>query len=342
MPGDVHFVRRFLRRRGVLPALKVLVVLVALICAGLALRDELVRLDTDGLRFEPGWFGLAVVGFAALQFMHAGLWRQQLLRLDLWLEPRRARAIWSTSAIARYVPTSMLMPTLRIAMSERYGIPKRRCLASLVYEAALALAGALVVAGYFVVELPELREHAVRWLAVVLPLLAVVFLHPRIFGPVSARLLTRIGRDPLERLLPERTLVGLWAAYAASFVLAGLALFALAESLYPVGLSSLPQVAGAFAVGFAVSVLAFMLPGGLGAREAGLAAALAPVMPTAIAIAVAVVVRLVQIVIELAFAGLTPLIARRAEARAAREAPPPEQGPGEDQRTLVTARASQD
>ncbi|MBE2317432.1 flippase-like domain-containing protein [Solirubrobacter sp. CPCC 204708] len=291
--------------------------LVVLLCAGLALRGEIGKLETDGLRFELGWFLAAVLGFAALQVMHAALWRRSLLRLDLHLEPKRARAIWCTSALARYVPTSMLMPTMRIAMSERYGIPKRRCLASLVYEAALALAGALVVAGYFVVELPELEGHATRWLAVAIPLLAVVALHPKIFGPVSAKLLRRIGRDPLERLLPERVLVGLWAAYALSFVLAGLALFALAEALYPVGVSALPQVAGAFAVGFAVSVLAFVLPGGLGAREAGLAAALAPVMPTAIAIAVAIVVRLVQIAIEILFAATTPVIARRAEARAA-------------------------
>jgi hypothetical protein len=323
--GGVHPFRRLLAQRPVRTALEIALVIAVLLCVGLALGSEVGRLETDRLRFAPGWFAVAVAGFVVLQLAHAGLWRLQLGWLGSHLPPRRSRWIWCASALARYVPTSMLMPTVRIAMAERDGVPKRRCLASLVYEAALALSGSLVVAAYFVVQLPELEGEPVRWLVVSLPLLALVGLYPRIFGPVTAAALRRFGREPLEQLLPPRALLALVVAYALSFVLAGLALYALAQSLYPVDPSQLPQVAGALAVGFAVSVLAFMLPGGLGAREAGIAAALAPAMPTVVAIAVAVIVRLVQIVIELILAAITPVLARSERPAAQEEA---KYGPG--------------
>jgi hypothetical protein len=316
MVGDVHPVRRLAAQRPARLALELSICLIVLLCAGLAIGAGIGDLETDQLRFMPAWFVLAIVGFVALQLAHVELWRLQLHRLGSDVPPRRARAIWCASALARYVPTSLLMPTLRITMSEKAGVPKRRTLASLVYEAALAVAGALVVAGYFVIQLPELEGKPVRWVAVGIGLATLVLLHPRIFGPMSAAVLRRLRREPLAVLLPESTLLALWAGYALSFVLAGLSLFALAAALYPVGAADLPQVAGAFAVGFSVSVLAFVLPGGLGAREAGLSAALAPVMPTVIAIAVAVVVRIVQIGIELVLAAVTQAAARREELAA--------------------------
>jgi uncharacterized membrane protein YbhN (UPF0104 family) len=64
-------------------------------------------------------------------------------------------------------------------------------------------------------------------------------------------------------------------------------------------------------LGFITSMLGFALPGGLGAREAGLTGALALVLPGPIAFAVAVVSRLVQTAVELVYAGLATLADRR-------------------------------
>jgi Lysylphosphatidylglycerol synthase TM region len=303
---------RRLPRRPLKVAIEVVVVCLVLLCVGLAVSGELGRLETESLRFAPGWFALATVGFVLLQLAHVELWRVQLAKLGSRLPPSRARAIWCASAPARYVPTSMLMPTVRIAMAERQGVPKRRCLASLVYEAALALAGALVVAGYFIVQLPELEGEPGRWLAIAIPLAALVAMHPRFFAPLSAIVLRRFRREPLAKVLGERALLLLWAGYALSFLLAGLALFALSSALYPVAAADLPQIVGAFAVGFTVSILAFVLPGGLGAREAALVAALAPTMPTVVAFAVAIIARVLQITIEIALAAITAVLARGA------------------------------
>jgi glycosyltransferase 2 family protein len=276
--------------------------------------NEAARFDGDQLRFHAGWLVLSVAGFAAFQVAQMELWRLQMHALGHDVPRARSYAVWSVSTVARYVPTSMLMPTLRVALAQRAGIPKRITLASLVYEGALALAGAVMVAAYFLIELPALQDRSARWLILALPVLALVALHPRLFGPWTAFALRRAGRPPLPLTLPAPRLLLLATMYAGSFVLAGASLYALTQALYPVGASDLPQILGAFAIGFSASVLAFVLPGGLGAREVALVAALSPAMPAPVALAIAIASRLVQLAIEVVLAGLTPVIAARADA----------------------------
>ena len=79
--------------------------------------------------------------------------------------------------------------------------------------------------------------------------------------------------------------------YAVSFVLGGLAVYALARGLAPVGGLSW-EVVTAYSVGYAASILAFFIPGGLGAREAAIATALSAAMPFRVALAVAIGSRL--------------------------------------------------
>jgi hypothetical protein len=301
-------------RAGARRALYAAIALVVAASVVLAATTESSRLSGSGLRLRPGWLAVALAAFAILQLMHAELWRRVLASLGETLPARRARAIWCTSILSRYVPTSLLMPVVRVALTDREGVAKRTCLVSVVYEMALALTGALVMGTYLAVQLPRFEGHATRWLVVAVPVAAVVCLHPRIFHRLTDFALRRFGREPLPMSIPAPRLAVFVLLYAATFAFGGLALFALVDALHPVGAADLVTVAGAFAVGYAVSVLAFVLPGGLGAREAGIAVALAPVLPTTAAIAVAVAVRVLQIAVELVLAVVTPLAAAR-EAR---------------------------
>ncbi len=320
--------------RGLRIAVRVALALVILLFLGLAISNGVARLDGNRLQLHVGWLAIAAAGFVAFQFTHMELWRIQLHALGSDIPRVRSYAVWSVSAIARYVPTSMLMPTLRIALSQREGVPKRITLASLVYEAALAVTGAVVVAAYFLIQLPGLQDSSGRWLVLALPILALLALHPRVFGPATEFALRRAGRPPLPLTLPAFRLLLLAAMYAGSFVLAGASLYALGKGLYPLEAGDLPRILGAFAVGFSASVLAFVLPGGLGARELALVAALSPVMPASVALAVAIASRLVQVAIEIVLAVLTPALAAR-EIRAPaspRRRPPAPRAPRGRQR----------
>lgn len=287
--------------------------IVVALSVGLAALVALGDLGDVDWRFRP--FGLAavIVGFAVCLVWHAEIWRRILTALGHDVSFRRSYAIWFTSGLGRYVPTGLLLPVLRVAMTERVGVPKRVSLASMVYEGCFVLTGALILAAYFVVDLPELQGEPGRFLVLAIPVIALIVLQPRIFHPLSDRVLTRLGRDRLPAVLSSARVLEFVVLYALSYVVAGLSVYGLAQIFYPVGAEDLFICVGAFAVGTALSLIAFALPGGLIAREAGLAVALSPVMPAGPAIAIAVMARIVQLALELVGAVVAPLLARRSE-----------------------------
>jgi uncharacterized membrane protein YbhN (UPF0104 family) len=202
---------------------------------------------------------------------------------------------------------------MRVAMSEPEGVPKRICLASMVYEVALLLTGAVVVGAYAVVSAPDLDGHAIRYVVVVLPVLAIAALHPRVFRRLADAALVRLGRERLPVALPMTKLLGFVVVYSITWVLAGFGLYALVHGVYPIEPDDLLIVIGAPAVGYLAAALGFMVPGGLGARETGLAVVLSATLPVGVAVAVAVALRLLQMTVELACAAITPLLARRSK-----------------------------
>lgn len=284
---------------------------------GAAFATQLSKLSGLDWTFSPGWLAAGMLAFVVLQAALCVLWLRLVRRLGGALAAPRGRSIWCMSTLGRYVPTGALMIVGRIDMAHRAGVPRRVCMASIVYELALTLVGALVVCAGFIVSLDELAPAPVRWAAPVLGVLALAGLHPRIFSPVANRLLRRVGAEPLPVVLSSIEVLRYALAYVFCFVLAGVGTLALARGLHPVATHDVPLVAASFAVGFVASIVGFLSPGGLGAREVAQGTALAAALPFAVGLAVAVAGRLVQMAIELASAGLMPLLERRASRPAA-------------------------
>ncbi|MDQ6749513.1 MAG: hypothetical protein M3Z33_01965, partial [Actinomycetota bacterium] len=180
---------------------------------------------------------------------------------------------------------------------------------------------AVIVGAYFFVSLPSLSGDPERFAALLLPVIALVALDPRVFHRLADFALARMGREPLPLSLSRGRVLCFLILYALAMIVAGFGVYAFARAIHPVGGSHLVSVVASYSVGFAVSLIAFVLPGGLGAREAAMAAALSPAIGFTVGIAVAIAVRLEQMVIEVAFAGVAPLVARRATGREI--APPP-------------------
>lgn len=313
MDGNVELSRDEQRaaRSTLRDVARFLLVLAVLACVALAVVSQLGDLPAIRWHFRPLWLLVAIAAIAVLQFLHAAIWRRLVLWLHGDLEPARSRAVWSASNMGKYVPTSLLAWVMRISMAERAGVPRRVTSASVVYELSLIVAASVAVGAYGVIELPELHGHAIRWLVLGVPLLALVAVHPRVFRPIGDAILRRAGSEPLPETLSARRVLLVAAWYAGSLVIAGLGTYAFARSLHPVAAGDVPTVIAAFSLGLALSFVAFVLPAGLGAREAGFAAALAPALPSAVAVAVAIGVRLVQISVEVVYALVTPWLARR-------------------------------
>lgn len=300
--------------RRLLPTVVVLIVAGGVVLAVLGIWADRPRAH---FRLDVVWLLPAIVGLAALELTQAELWRRLLGTLGGTLDMLPALAIWCVSAVARYVPSSMLMPVVRVRMSRGRGVRGDICLTSVLYESVLVTCGALYVGAYVIVVLPSLRGDVWRWGVLVLPLAAIGVLHPRLFELLSARALRRLGRLPLPKHLSMKQLLGFTTAYAMSFLLAGASLIAVVMMLHPLTWQGAPTVIGAMAIGFVASVFAFLLPGGLGAREAALVVTLSTVLPTVVATAVAVAARLIQLGIEVILALFLPWVLHRRDARRA-------------------------
>jgi glycosyltransferase 2 family protein len=297
-------------RRGLHAGIAIIVVL----GVGLALIAGLGDFPDVDWRFRPLAIGLAIAGLAAFLVAAPELWRRLLRGLGPDLDPLAAQEIWFVSGLGRYVPTSVLLPMLRVAMSARDGVPGRITSASVVYEFSIFLSANLALAAYFVITLPDLAGDWERWVVIAVPFVALVGLQPPIFHPLADRLLVRLGREPLPLSLSGRRVIEFTALYCAEIVVAGLAVYCLAQVVYPVGADDLPTVVGSFAVGTGLSIVAFIIPGGLGAREAAMALALSSVMPTAPAVAIALLSRLIQLGLEVVLALVALWLVRKRSA----------------------------
>jgi hypothetical protein len=285
--------------------------LASLVAMGLVLAviSQWSQLPSTDLELEPGWAVLAVAGLLLSELYHAALWRIVLHRIGGEIGPVTGLSVWSLSSLGRYLPPGLLMPAVRVAGASAVGVAARVCLASMAYEAAFSLLGAMIVATLLLTEVSALTP-LVAGLGAALVL--VVAVHPRVFGRLCNAALRRLGRDDLPAVLGARTLAPFTLAYAGSFLLVGLSVYATAEALHPLDVSVLPAAVASFSVGFLVSLAAFFVPGGLGVREAGLAGALSLAIPFELALSISVAVRLVQIALELLVAGVSTLLSRRA------------------------------
>jgi hypothetical protein len=304
---------------GLRLALRVSIVVLVVGCVAFAIFKEAGHIGDIDWRFEPGWLALCVAALLLFQFLHIELWRLILRVLGGEIETRRARAIWSTTLLARYVPTSALMAVGRVALSEREGVPKRVTLASVVYELAFTVVSALALCVYLLWRLPALDDHSwVRWLATATTIVGIAALHPAIFHRVADYAFKRMRRSPLPLSIPFGRVLELTAMYVVSFVVAGVAVLAMAQALHGLPADETYTAVASYGLGYVAGVVAFVIPGSLGAREAGVALGLSAALPWTVAVAVAIAVRLLQMGVEIGYAAVTPVIARRAGGSAAR------------------------
>jgi hypothetical protein len=319
--------------RGLRIAVAIGVPAIILASLGAAVATQWSKLPSFDWHFQPGWLVLSVAAFAVFEFVQAQLWVAMMHALGSPLQASRGRAIWCMTLLGRYVPTSLMMAVSRMALAEREGAPMRVSLVSFVYEMGLTFTAAVTVGVYFVLELPALQDEPWRFAALVIPLIGVVALDPRVFHRIADYAFHRLGREPLPLSLSRGRVLEFLVLYAVTMLIAGFGTYALAHAMHAIPNSHIATCVAAYSVGFAASLVAFILPGGLGARETALAAALAPALPFTVAIAVAVAVRLVQMAVEVAFAFVTPVLAKRATGRGIRLAarPEPDGGGGSGQ-----------
>jgi uncharacterized membrane protein YbhN (UPF0104 family) len=256
------------RHHRLLVLLQVAFVLAFIAAVTWAVRGE-IRSAADHLAdANLALFALACAALAAYYLVFVLGWMWILSEWGIRISYPAALRAEMLSMVAKYVPGGVWTPAARVVAVRRAGVTDAALVtSSVLLEAAISAVAGVIV---FVIGLAFVSEVE----APLVPLLAFglvvsVLVQPRVFRPLAGRVLRRLG---YRRELPNmrgRTLTGLLAFYAGTWVLGGLALWLLIRSVGArPGLDSVVFLGGTAAVGAIVAVLAFFAPSGLGPREA--------------------------------------------------------------------------
>lgn len=286
--------------------LRVVFVLIALAFCTYGLVSQWTEIG-DALR-RLSWWAIGGALIAGLAGLGAWLlaWRSLLAGFGSPLPLPAAIRVMFLAQLGKYVPGSVWALVGQVELAREQHVPRRRGASATVLAMATTIAAGCAAAA---VTLPLTSADATRrywWLLLLAPVL-LACLHPRVVTALLNRALTLVGREPLEQA------IGIGAmARAVGWTVLGWALFGthawlLARSLGDAGffLST-----GAYALAFTVGFLFIIAPGGLGAREAALVVALAPVLPDGGPLVVALASRVVLTVADLLWAGLAFALGR--------------------------------
>jgi hypothetical protein len=280
----------------------------------LTVIDQWSEIQDKGVHFHVLWLVPAFVILPIFYGLNAVGWDLILHFLGYRLGSGRAQVAWGQPLLARYVPGSVLYVLGRVLLSERAGVPRRLTVASIVYEQALQATSAIVVAAYFLIDHPDLHGQPLRWGVLALIPLALVLLHPRVFGPLANRVLNAFGREPLPAVISLRGVATVLVFYTLNWGIIAVGLYCVARSVSTISPSDIPAVGAAQAFGYLAALATLVAPAGLGIRDAAFAWALKVAVPGnsfAVASLIAIVVRGVLTVVEVIYVAIVTALGRR-------------------------------
>ena len=292
---------RFLKR-----GVRIGIVLGVVAAWGWFLIKQIDTLQGYEWQFAPFSFLIGIF-FAALYF--GGLafgWTLLLIyrvQKPAAIPIRKGMYIWLLSMVTRYVPGNIWHILSRVALAERLNASKADVLASSTIEQILVLLGTLVL---FVITLPKWTiipndtefGPIIPFILIALPL-ALLILHPRIFGHILTWMSVRFNQPVLAWEYTYRGLLLILSIYAVANAFAGLSLVVILSGLTTPSLQDVPLIIGSAALAWTIGYLSFLTPSGLGVREGVLTALLAQIYPLPVAIVASLLFRVVSTLGEL-------------------------------------------
>jgi uncharacterized membrane protein YbhN (UPF0104 family) len=243
-------------------------------------------------------------------------WQHLLHGLGSPLRTVPASQVFLTGQLARYLPGSVWAFLLQAQLGRRHAIPRTRSLIGVLLAVGVTTVSGLSLA---VVTIPALESQwgSWVWLLAAGPL-GLVCLLPRVLTALANLALRVLRRPPLVQPLPGRAVLAALLWSLVSWGAYGGQLWILGRDSSGLGVGSLPLATGAFALAVCAGFVAFVLPSGVGVREAVITVSLTSVMAPGTALAIALVSRLVCTAADVIGALVAGLVGHLAERRAGR------------------------
>ncbi len=143
--------------------------------------------------------------------------------------------------------------------------------------------------------------------------IAIVLLHPRVFGPLANRVLKAFGREPLPGVISLRGILALLVFYSLNWVVVAFGIYCVARSVHTIPFNDILLVGSAQAIGYFAALVTVVAPAGLGVRDAAFAWAVKAAVGGSFAVGslIAIAVRGVMTVAELIYVGAVTALGRR-------------------------------
>jgi glycosyltransferase 2 family protein len=282
----------------------------------LTVIDQWSEIQSEGVHFHVLWLIPAMIILLFYYFLAAFGWDLILRSLGYRIGFAQAQIAWGQPLLARYVPGSILYVLGRVLLSERVGVPRRITVASIVYEQAISATSAIVVAAYFIIKHPDLQGDPIRWAVLILIPLAVLILHPKVFGRLSNKVLSAFGRDPLPVVMSLRDVIALIVYFSMIWLVVAFGIYSVARSVTYIPYDDILLVGSAQAIGYFAALVTLVAPAGLGVRDAAFAWAVKAALPGrsfAVGSLISIAVRGVMTVTELIYVGIVTAMGRRED-----------------------------
>jgi hypothetical protein len=284
------------REKPVVRLLGRLLVVALVVLLALRLWQLWRREPVDFGQLDVGVFVAAVVASVVAVSAYGLVWLYLLRRLGT-SAPLSWITLFFKSQLAKYLPGSVWQYAGRVGLAHNRGVPIQPALLSVVGEI-----------GYSAIAAGAVASLILGWVtaaAVFLGLAGMLALGRAARGRI-ATFFERAPSDQTDARLDRRSVLATLRAAPATIVLYlvvwclyGLAFWALGRALFAVPASDLPRYIGVFALAWLAGVVAFFAPGGIGVREAVIAALLAAPLGQANAIVLAAASRIVLSTIDL-------------------------------------------
>jgi len=219
-------------------------------------------------------------------------WKVLLAGLGERISLFNSVAVLAVSQIGKYVPGKLWFTVGRMYLAKRHGVSEAKTAVSTVMEIALSLLGAVILFGLAVALVPRGMIPTRVYLAFLLVPFCIVAVYPPILTRVTGFILRRLHQPVFEIRMTFRRLLGILGLYVLMWVVQGVGCYLLIRSFYPLDLSRLPMVAGAFALSWILGFIVLVSPAGLGIREGIFTFALRLVVPEPVAIIAALMSRI--------------------------------------------------
>ena len=243
-------------------------------------------------------------------FITIVVWHQILARLGARQSFRDDWRIYSYSALGVALPGGIWRIVGRVASYQQLGADSLRVVTAGVVEAFVTGIAAMALYAVSVIVRPDISLWKRPEISFIFLLLALFFLHPRVFSRASAWILKRSrGTDgPAAIDIGVRELAGWICLEVLVVLIGGIALFILLNSLTVVPGDVLIRLIAGWSAAVAVGNLFFWLPGTFMLSDGALVLALASSVPVPVAILFTLLVRVWSLGSLLLVAGFSWLL----------------------------------